>query len=380
VRRRRRDEDGGESTADRGAEPGDGDEYVRLPPATRGGPRLLAVFAGLVVVVAIVIIAGVIWGTRQVDPPGEPGALVPDVVVPTGSSTDAIAKLLEEAGVVSNARLFRWYTSWKSAGPWDAGRYVKFRENSSFDEAIQVLDDGPVPVDAVSVRIPEGRRLVDALVDINKAFPDISVAELQGTLDSGAVTSRYKPPDVKNWEGFLFPDTYEFLDDATPQEILQTMATKMDDVLDQLGYDKAETLQGRSAFDLVTIASLIERETGQPPEERGKIARVIMNRLDAGEPLGIDAANLYGLGRVSGTLSKSDLETDSPYNVRRYEGLPPTPIALPGRASLQAAIQPANGSCRYYVLTSNDPPTHLFTDSYKEFQRAKADAQARGVF
>jgi len=372
VRRRR-------PVADDGG-PIDDEEYVRLPPATRGGPRLLAVFVGAVVVVAIGVIAGIFWGTRQIDPSGDQGAVVPDVVVPTGSSTDAIAKLLEDAGVISNARMFRWYTSWKSAGPWDAGRYVKFRENSSFDEAIEVLDDGPVPVDAVTVRIPEGRRLVDALADINGAFPDIGVDELQATLDSGAVLSKYKPQDVRNWEGFLFPDTYEFLDDATAQEILQTMATKMDDVLDELGYDKAETLQGRSAFDLVTIASLIERETGQPPDERGKIARVIMNRLDAGEPLGIDAANLYGLGRASGTLSKSDLEVDSPYNVRRYKGLPPTPIALPGRASLQAAIQPAVGPWRYYVLTTKDPPTHLFTDSYKEFQRAKEDAQARGVF
>jgi len=356
------------------------DDYVQLPRATRGGPRLLAVFGIVVVVVGVGVLSLVFWATRQISPSGGQGAEVAEVVVPSGSSTDAIGELLAEAGVITNARMFRWYTSWKSAGPWDAGRYLSFKENSSFDEAIAVLDDGPVPLDAVTVRIAEGSRLVDALSDINAAFPNLSVGELQATLASGAVTSKYKPADIPNWEGFLFPDTYEFLDDATAQEILQTMATKMDAVLDELGYDRAEALQGRSAYELVTIASLIERETGQPADERGQIARVIMNRLHAGEPLGIDAANLYGLGRTSGTLTKSDLDVDSPYNVRKFKGLPPTPICLPGRASLEAAIDPPAGSWRYYVLTTKDPPTHFFTDSYKEFQKAKADAQSRGVF
>lgn len=356
------------------------DEYVVLPRATRGGPRLVAVFGAIALAVGIVVFSAVFWVTRQISPSGGQGKRVAEVIVPTGASTDAIATLLDDAGVITNARMFRWYTSWKSAGPWDAGRYVEFRRNSSFDEAIEVLDDGPVPVDAVTVRIPEGRRLVDALADINAAFPNLSVAELQATLDSGSVTSRYKPAEIPNWEGFLFPDTYEFFDDATAQEILQTMATKMDDVLDSLGYDKAESLQGRTPYELVTIASLVERETGQPPEERGKIARVIMNRLDDGEPLGIDAANLYGLGRTSGELTKADLAVESPYNVRKNKGLPPTPICLPGEASLRAAIEAPAGTWRYYVLTTKDPPTHLFTDSYREFQKAKADAQARGVF
>jgi UPF0755 protein len=206
------------------------------------------------------------------------------------------------------------------------------------------------------------------------------VEELQATLDSGAVTSAYKPPEVTSWEGLLFPDTYEFSDDATAQEVLQTMASQMEDVLDELGYDKAETLQGRSAYELITIASLIEKETGAPADERGKISRVISNRLDDGETLGIDASVLYGLGRTSGELTQSDLDTETPYNTRLVAGLPPTPIALPGEASLAAAIQPPEGDWRYYVLVSNDPPTHFFTDDYDEFLEAKSDAQANGVF
>ena len=143
---------------------------------------------------------------------------------------------------------------------------------------------------------------------------------------------------------------------------------------------QAETLRGFSAYDVLKVASLAERETGQPEEERGQIARVIYNRLDAGEPLGIDASVLYGLGRDAGELTRSDLDTDTPYNTRLNAGLPPTPIGLPSRAALEAAINPADGDWFYYVLVSNDPPTHLFTDSYSEFQEAKAQAQEDGVF
>jgi UPF0755 protein len=128
------------------------------------------------------------------------------------------------------------------------------------------------------------------------------------------------------------------------------------------------------------MASLAERETGAPADERGKIVRVIQNRLDAGSPLGIDASVLYGLGRTSGGLTKTDLAADTPYNTRIHKGLPPTPIATPSKASLQAAIDPPDGPWTYYVLVQNDPPTHLFTDSAKEFQKAKEDAKARGVF
>ena len=356
------------------------EDYVVLPPPTSGARRLLAVGGGALMVLAILIGGLLVWASRQVDPGGDPGEVLASVVIPSGASTESIAGILAEEGVVSSARMFRYYVGWKGAGPWEAGEYVEFRAGSSFDEAIGVLDGGPVPPQANVVRVTEGRRLVDALSQIAEQVPSLTVQDLQATLDSGAVTSAYKPPGVASWEGLLFPDTYEFPEDVTAQEVLQAMATKMEEVLDGLGYDKAEALQGRTAYELITIASLIEKETGAPPEERGKISRVISNRLDDGETLGIDATVLYGLGRASGELTSSDLETETPYNTRMVAGLPPTPIALPGEASLAAAIEPPEGDWRYYVLTSNDPPAHFFTADYDEFLEAKSDAQARGVF
>jgi UPF0755 protein len=322
----------------------------------------------------------VLWVTREIDPPGEQGELVGDVVIEPGTSRDGIGGVLAANGVISSPRVFRVYVQFTGGGPWEAGRYTEFRANSSFDEAVAVLDAGPVPPDARVVRIPEGTNISGVFRIIEESVPGITAADLLAALGSGAVTSRYKPAEVTNWEGFLFPDTYEFAVDASATDILQTMVDRNDEILDSLDYDRAEALQGRSAYDLITVASLIERETGQPPEERGKIARVIYNRLDTDEILGIDASNLYGLGRTSGELTAADLEVDSPYNLRRNRGLPPTPIARPGRASLEAAIRAPAGDWLYYVLISNDPPTHLFTASAEEFERAAQESREKGVF
>jgi UPF0755 protein len=128
-------------------------------------------------------------------------------------------------------------------------------------------------------------------------------------------------------------------------------------------------------YEMVTVASLVEKET-QQADERGKVARVVYNRLDQNFFLGIDAAILYGLGRSSGGLSEADLTKDTPYNNRLYKGLPPTPIANPGIASLQAAVAPAKGPWLYYVLDASHPGHHLFTDDRDVFNTAKAKCQA----
>lgn len=357
-----------------------GEEYVPVTPPGRGGRRLVAVTAIVVALVGVALLVAVLWIGRQVDPSGPQGDLVGDVVIEPGTSRDGIASVLADRGVISNARIFALQAQLTGGGPWEAGRYVNFRSNSSFEEAAAVLDEGPVPPDARVVRIPEGTNAAGILEIIEESVPGVTASDLLTALASGEVTSRYKPADVSNWEGFLFPDTYEFAVDATPVEILQTLVDRNDEVLDSLDYDRAEALQGRSAYDLVTVASLIERETGQPPEERGQIARVIFNRLDADEILGIDASNLYGLGRTSGELTASDLAVDSPYNLRLNRGLPPTPIASPGKASLEAAIRAPVGDWMYYVLVSNDPPTHFFTSSAEEFERVAQDSRERGVF
>lgn len=366
-------------TSTRRARPTD-DDYVEIRPSSPTGRRVVLFVIGVAVVMALVAGGVLVWAMGQIDP-GDPGPQVASLTIPSGSGVAEIGRLLETRGVITSAKVFEWYARWEDKGAtWKAGEYTTFRRNSTMDAVFKVLDAGPVPPDTTSLTIIPGTRLVDQLERIAKAFPNFTVTQLQLVLASGRVTSKYRQSGQPSWEGMLAADTFRFEKDSTPEKVLQTLADHQSEILDELGYARAEALTGRSAWELVTIASLVEREAGRPADEPGKISRVIYNRLSRGEPLGIDASILYGLGRTSGALTKSDLAKDTPYNNRLHKGLPPTPIATPTRAALEAAINPTPGPWIYYVLVENDPPTHLFTDSAREFQRAKADAKARGVF
>jgi UPF0755 protein len=158
-----------------------------------------------------------------------------------------------------------------------------------------------------------------------------------------------------------------------------------DSVSNQAGLpDATAKLQGVAGSRQITpyqaliVASLVEAEA-KVPEDRAKIARVIYNRMAQGMTLGIDATVLYAIGERTDSLTNSQLQTDSPYNTRLKAGLPPTPINSPGQASIEAALNPAEGDWLYYVLTDTEGH-HYFTDSYSDFQRAVKDAQDRGVF
>lgn len=356
------------------------DEYEPIVSASRRGPRMAVVVVAAFAVLGIVVAGVLVYASRQIDPPGDPGDKVASIVVPSGASLDDVAELLEKDGVITSASVMGWYAKFNDPGSIEAGRYVDFRKNSSMSEAIEVLQAGPVPAEDVVVTIIPGMWLSDALARINEKFPDISIDALQLTLLSGKVTSKYHADPTASWEGYLLPETYKFEQGATPEQILQTIVDEFDSTLDDLGYGNAQASTGRSAQDLVTIASMIERETGDPDEERPKIARVILNRLERDIPLGIDATLLYGLGRKGDEqpLLKSELETDGPYNTRTRGGLPATAISLPSEKSLQAAISPAEGPWIYYVLESRNPRTHFFTESAREFERAKATCREKG--
>ncbi len=358
------------------------EEYVPLPRGRVGRRRVLSSIIAVAALVGILGAAALLWTSRQISPSSPQGDLVESVIIPPGSTLDGVGDILEDEGVIGSARVFRWYTRWKDVAPPQAGEYVRFRENSSMAAAVEVLDAGPIPASSTVLTIIPGTWLEDALAEISEQFPAITVDELNLVLASGQVTSRYRPADATSWEGYLMPQTYDFAEGATSVEILQRLVDEFDSTLDELGYDDAEVRTGYPAADLVTVASMIERETGDPLEERPKIARVIFNRLDSNTPLGIDATILYGLGRKGGDgqgLTVTELRTDTPYNSRLNTGLPPTAISLPSAESLEAAINPVDGTWEYYVLVSSAPREHVFTDSYEEFLDAKKAAADAGV-
>jgi uncharacterized YceG family protein len=166
-------------------------------------------------------------------------------------------------------------------------------------------------------------------------------------------------------EGFLFPATYEFTEDTTSKQLVDLQLKAFDRAWSQLDlkYAKSKNL---TPYDVLIIASMVEKEV-QVPKERPLVAAVIYNRLKADLPLGIDATIRYGLGiPPTKAIRQSQLESRNPYNTRVHRGLPPTPIANPGLASLQAAAHPANADHLYFIRKA-DCRSHFFTASEREF-------------
>ena len=172
-------------------------------------------------------------------------------------------------------------------------------------------------------------------------------------------------------EGMLFPDTYEIDDDTDERTFIRRLVTQLDSNLDALDVEARAADLGVSPYEVVVIASLIEEEA-RVPGDRAKISRVIHNRLEQGIPLGIDATSRYEAEIAGRGRDGIDFTSDSPYNTRRVAGLPPTPIAGAGRASLEAALNPEAGDWIYYVLKDAEG-NHAFLETAREFQAAKQE-------
>jgi UPF0755 protein len=365
-------------------------EQRALSSRRRRWPAVLVTLA-LLLLLALAVAA--FWVSRQIDPPGDPGPRV-QLTIPEGTGTSGIADLLAAEDVITNATVFTAYVRFQDSGSWQAGLY-RLRENSSFDDVIAVLDAGPREPPFDEVTIPEGYSvfasggipapgtLVQRIADPQDGVGRFSQQQIMRLLLSGSLRSRYQPEGVNNLEGFLFPDTYRVERDQNARALLTNMVERFDEIATEAGIGEATERISQATggeveltpYEAIIVASLIERES-QVPEERAKVARVIYNRLAQGMPLGIDASLNYALGRPATT--QSQLATDSPYNLREVAGLPPTPIAVPGRAALEAAVAPVPGDWLYYVL-ADESGRHTFTDTYEEFLDAKAECQAAGL-
>ncbi len=347
------------------------------PPMSTAKRVLLAL--GVVVVVLVVAAAGAFfWVQRQIDPPGPPGSEI-ELEVASGSTTEEIGHLLEDNDVITSAMVWNYWTRLENKGPFEAGVFV-FRENSSFQEAVAVLDAGPKPPELQRVTIPEGLTIAEIVTRL--ADPDTGVyrwdaGALQDAIDSPDIRSRYQPDDVTSMEGMLFPDTYEIDDKTDERAFIRRLVTQLDTNLDALDVENGATALGVSPYQIVIIASLVEEEA-KVPEDRAKIARVIYNRLEQGIPLGIDATSRYEAVLEGRSRDQVDFESDSPYNTRRVAGLPPTPIAAAGRASLEAALNPEPGPWIYYVLKDAEGH-HAFLETAREFQKAKQECIRLGL-
>lgn len=257
--------------------------------------------------------------------------------------------------------------------------------------AIDGPDDTTAPTSAtglVTVTVPAGLRLDDLFRLLSESFPEHTPDDFRAVLDDGLVTSAYlpDPPPVlpagfSPWEGLFFPSTYQFKASWTPQQVLQVLATEMDEKLDSFGYRDAESTLGYSPYQVLTMASIIHAES-MNGAEAPKVAAVMYNRIEAGDFLGIDASTRFSQRKgPDEPLVAADFVDSDPFNTRRNvpDKIPPTPIGLPNEAALRAAINPAAGEWRWYVV-DDDPNTdlHVFAETYEEFLAAKRRAELAG--
>lgn len=226
------------------------------------------------------------------------------------------------------------------------------------------------------VTIPEGLTNEQLLERLEDQFPTLDPVAIQTAIDTSPAPALLGAP-LPNAEGYLFPETYAVDGDMLATEpvsalgvLFDQMRRQFDLVAGETNLAQSESLVGYTPYQVLIIASLIEEEAFSPID-RPKIARVIYNRLDAGWTLGIDATVSYALGGDT-ELSNEDLQVDSPYNTRKVVGLPPSPIAAPGRASIEAALRPVDGDWMYYVRTDEDGEgTHTFAVTEAEFEAAR---------
>ncbi len=346
------------------------DDYDGRPGRRRRWPMV----AGVVVVLGLLAAGGLaVWVNRQIDPPGSPGPAVA-VDIADGASTAQVAELLADSGVVANARVFRLYLRTTGDLTIRSGSYM-FNTDDSMAHVRDVLVAGPTQTFAM-VTVPPGFTLAETADRVAEST-GLSADGFLATASSGQIVTRYGPPGATNLEGLLAPDTYRVEATATETDVVTQLVGQQDTVMAEVGYDDAEALTGYSAYEVLIVASLIEAEA-KVDGDRAKIARVIYNRLDAGMSLGIDATVYYALGRRGGELTRTDLDVNSPYNTRKFTGLPPTPISLPGRASLEAALRPESGNWIYYVLADADG-RHAFSSTEAQFNQDVADARAKGL-
>ena len=282
------------------------------------------------------------------------------VVIPRGATFSDIAHQLAESGVISNAFTFHVLARLRhSDAEVHAGAY-RFPPHQSANAILQSLLTGGAQV-AVWVTLPEGF----TAAQIAERFQQAGVGHAQALERSFLAT----PFDVsgqktKNLEGYLFPSTYLVPVDASTEQIQKQLTDQFVKELPPNAASKAKAL-GVTLPQAVTVASLVEREA-KVDADRPHIAGVIYNRLKQKMPLQVDATIEYALPSHKTELSFADLKIDSPYNTYLRDGLPPTPIANPGSASLRAALSPTKTGDLYYVYCGNG--RHVFTKTLAEHQ------------
>lgn len=344
-----------------------GPRRVRRKRRSTAGPAVLGVLLVLAVLGAIIVI----YLAATVSETGRNPEKSARVEVARGDTLSEVAAKLEGAGIIKSAFVFELQARYEGYGTEIKTGHYTFEPGQDSEEILRKLTAGAA-VPTITVTIPEGLTLGETARTI-AADSGVSASEFEEAARRTDYGYAFLDnSDVKSTEGYLFPAQYEFEKDVTARQIVDRLLEQY--LLETQSLDIAEAKErlGLTEEQVVTVASLIEKEAATP-EEKPLIASVIYNRMHRDTPLQIDATIQYALKRPKANLSLADLRIDSPYNTYENKGLPPGPICSPSRESIQAALNPADTDFLYYVLRA-DGKKHFFTESYNKFLRAKAEA------
>ncbi|WP_458398901.1 endolytic transglycosylase MltG [Anaerotignum sp.] len=346
-------------------------------PQKRRKKRHLTGFSKGLIVLIICGVVGVLSFTfmnHLMNPPVEEMELsgtTVSVTIPDGASTETIAEILKENDLIGSVFGFKLTSKLEGFdGTYKQGTY-NIDTGMTKRQIMELLQSGKVAAD-LQLMVPEGytvKQIAAKAEEIGICTAEEFISEANnGTFDYEFLKGL--PDREYRLEGYLFPDTYFLSESMTAHDVINAMLSRFDQMYTE-EYQKAVKASGHTLDEIVTLASMVEKEI-KLPEERAKAAGVMYNRLKDGITLGIDATVLYAVGKTAGELTQDDLNIDSPYNTRKNYGLPLGPISNPGEASFKAALYPENHNYLYYVVEAVGKDNHVYCETYDEFLNAKA--------
>lgn len=361
-------------------------EIDELPNDFRGLSRPFQIVAAAVAVVTLFMGAIGMWYVHQVNPAGKGDPQSFTVV--EGDSISSVGQRLEKSGFITSASVFTWYVSRKGGIELIPGYYTISPKDHMGN--IMAILKTPPSATYQKVTFPEGYTIAQMGSRLAEKTLRLNADQFVAMANDPSVEAPYRPAGQTSLEGLLFPDTYQISGDQNELQVVQQLAKQMVRVASQEGIDDSQAKVGLTPYKVLIVASMIEREA-KVDADRAKIARVIYNRLEIKMPLQIDATLLYNA--VAGADFATLKATDTPYNTYINKGLPPTPIANPGRASIIAALNPAPNPagtdpmcanvpkpCRYlYYVLSDKEGGHAFAVTLAQHEANVAAARQAGL-
>ena len=327
--------------------------------------------AGLLILVLLVALAGGValgwaWYRQPLPLPRSPF----DFEVRAGASVASVGRMLQDAGVIPHRAALTVLARWRGVDrAIKAGSY-EIEQGITLPQLLAKLTQGDVTQTALTIvegtTFAELKRALRDSADVRHTVVDLPDADLLARIGAAETAP----------EGLFFPDTYYFASGSSDVAVLKRAYRAMHERLDAAWARRAPDLPLASPYEVLILASIVEKETGDA-QDRPLIASVFINRLKRGMRLQTDPAVIYGMGaRFDGNLRKRDLDTDSPYNTYLREGLPPTPIALPSQASLEVVVNPPATAYLYFVSRGNG--TSEFSANLTDHNRAVSKYQKGG--